>query len=163
MFQNNERNPQVAPIYVGSQASGAAATVPGIYFRKRSRIKNVYLVDQLGFTGTTADYFTLTLQDNATTPVSYASGAVKAALAALTQTSLALASGGGTAFDAAPASGQTDYSNTLSSGGEDEDQVGGFETDVPAGTMLNVKIAGTASAAHLVLTNAIVLVEFYNL
>lgn len=149
---NNERNPQIESVYVGSQASGASLTLPGIFFRKRSRIKNVYLASgaAINATGNTTDYFTLTLQDNSATPIAYATVTTSGtSVAALTQLKGVLNAGGGQAFDASP--------------GLDSDQATEPETDIPAGTMLNVKVVGTASAQNKVLTNAVFLVEFYPL
>src|ERR1700679_350336 len=102
---NNERNPNVNAIYLGSQASAASLAMPGVFFRKRSRIKNVYLVDQAGLsaTGDTTDYFILTLQDNSATPIAYAVVSTSGiAVAALTQIPGVLQNGGGQAFDATP-------------------------------------------------------------
>ncbi len=93
---NNERNPHVASIYLGSQASGASVVVPGLYFRKRSRIKQVNIVDQAGVTLLSTDYFAFTLQDNGSTPVAYASGNTSATtLVANTPSALTLQAGGG--------------------------------------------------------------------
>lgn len=152
MSMNNERNPAIQAIYLGSQASGASAVVPGLYFRKRSRIKNVYLVDQIGLNNTdyTTDYFTLTLQDNSATPVAYATVSTSGkVVAAVTQFPGVLDDGGGDAFDAPP--------------GLDTDSATQPEVDVPAGTMLNVNVVGTAASTHKVLTNAVLLIESYPL
>ena len=150
---NNERNPQIESIYVGSQASGVSLSVPGLYFRKRSRIKNVWIVDQAGVnaTGNTTDYFAFTLQDNSATPIAYAAFTTSGtSLAALTQSAaFTLKNGGGQAFDATP--------------GLDSDSATQLEVDVPAGTMLNLNIVGTTSAQHKVLTNMSALIEWYPL
>jgi hypothetical protein len=165
---NNERLPSINSVYIGTQASGASIVLPGIFFRKRSRIKNVYLVDQAGLsaTGDTTDYFTLTLQDNSATPVAYAvvttSGSAVVVNTQFPTAGGTLKVGGGLAFDTQPA-GADNSGPTATTGGLDADQVGGSEVDVPAGTMLNLNVVGTASAQHKVLTNAIFLVESYPL
>lgn len=148
---NNERNPNLVQVYLGNQGSAAAVVVPGIFFRKRSRLKNVYVVDQLGNSSSTTDYFTFSLQDNSPTPIAYASFTSSGlALAAVTQSPpFALLAGGGQAFDAAP--------------GLDADSATQPETDIPASTMLNLKITGVHSAGNKVLTNAVMVLEYYPL
>jgi len=148
MFQNNERSPSIATIPVGSQVSSASLTLPGIYFRKRSRIKNVWLVDETGFAASTSNYFSFILEDNEATPVVYAMGSTKTvALPGLSPLALALQAGGGDAFD--------------SGSGLDSDQATGVEVDVPAGTMLNLNVVGAGTGKAL--TNAVCLVEWYSL
>lgn len=133
---NNERDPSVTPIAIGTLASSANIVLPGIYFRKRSRIKNVWLVDKTGITLSTSNYLTVTLQDNSTAPVAYAAIATSG-VAAVANTQLAM-----------PLSTPV---------GDTSNQP---EADVPAGTMLTVKVAGTGTA---VATNQVVLVEWYPL
>lgn len=133
---NNERTPIVTPIAIGSLVSSSNVVLPGIYFRKRSRIKNVWLVDKTGITKSSSNYLTATLQDNSGSPVPYAAIATSGqAAVALTPLALALSSPTG-------------------------DTTNQPEADVPAGTMLNVAIAGTGTA---VATNQVVLVEWYPL
>jgi hypothetical protein len=136
MAKSNEREPIVTPIAIGNQASTANAVLPGIYFRKHSRIKNVYLVDQVGVAKSNTDHVTLTLQDNSSSPVAYAALDTSAA-AAVALSPLAF---------------------TLSVQSDDSSQAVSQEEDVPAGTMLNLKVVG-AGVGHL--TNAIALVEWY--
>jgi hypothetical protein len=137
MFQNNERNPQIVVIPLGTQA--ASITLPGFFVRKRSRIKNVYLADQAGIAASGSNWIDVKLQDNST-PVVYAEGNTKAGIAALTQLPIALAAGGGS--------------------GDDVDSASQPETDVPAGTMLNVALTKTGTVTT---TAAVLIVELYNL
>jgi hypothetical protein len=128
----NERNPNVDIIPIGTFVSASTAVVPGLYFRKHSRIKNVYFVDQVGIAKSSSNYQTVTLQDNSGSPVAYAAVATSA-VAAVVNTPLAM---------------------TLSTPvGTDLN-----EADVPAGTQLNVSVVGTGTA---VLTKAILIVEWY--
>jgi hypothetical protein len=142
---NNERNPQVTPIQIGtiSTSSGLSSgvVVPGIYMRKRSRIKNVYFVNNGAVAKSNSNYLSLLLQDNSATPVAYASAATSAAAVVQnTQYPLALQAGGGS--------------------GDDTNSASQPEVDVPAGTMLNASIAALGSAVP---TNGILLVEWYPL
>ena len=129
----NERNPNVSTIPIGTNASGVTIVVPGIYFRKHSRIKNVWFLDQVGIALSSSDYQTIKLQDNSSSPVTYASVATSAA-AAVVNTPLALA-----------------YTNS-------SDSTNNLELDVPAGTQLNVSLVGTG---HAIVTKAIMLIEWY--
>lgn len=132
----NERNPNIAAIPIGTAASASTVTVPGLYFRKHSRIKNAYLVDQAGVAASGTNYSTVTLQDNSSAPVAYAAVATSATAAvANTQLPMVLV-------------------------GNDSDSANNPEKDVPAGTMLNVKVVNTLAAA---LTRAVVIVEWYPL
>ena len=133
---NNERTSFAMEINVGTLASSASVVIPGIYFRKHSRIKNVWLADTTGVSKSSSNYLTVTLQDNAGSPVSYAAVATSAAaLVAVTPLAMALTTPVG-------------------------DTANQPEADVPAGTMLNVKVAGTGTA---VTTNSKVIVEWYPL
>lgn len=132
----NERNPNVVQLEIGTVVSAQTLTVPGIYFRKHSRIKNVYFVDQLGIAKSSSDYQTITLQDNAATPVPYAAVATSSA-ASVVNTQLAMP--------------------LTTPVGDTANQP---EADVPAGTMLNIALVGTG---HAVLTKAKVIVEWYPL
>ncbi len=136
--QNNEVNPNVVVIPLGTQA--ATITLPGFFMRKRARIKNVYLADQAGIAASASNYVGVKLQDNAGTPIVYASADTQAGAVALTQYPIALAAGGGSGLDA--------------------DQVTAPEVDVPAGTMLNVKLTATGTVTT---TKAVLIVEYYPL
>lgn len=132
----NERNPQLAIIPLGSQASGMNVVVPGLYFRKHSRIKNVWLINGAAIAANGTNHVAVTLQDNSGTPVSYASADTSAAaVVANTQYALALTTPVG-------------------------DTANQPEADVPAGTLLTAKAVGAGTA---VLTNAVVMVEHYPL
>ncbi len=130
----NERNPNVDIIPVGSAVSTTTAVYPGLFFRKHSRIKNVYFVDQVGIAKSSSNYQTVTLQDNSATPVAYATVATSG-VAAVVNTPLAM-----------PLSVPV---------GTDLN-----EADVPAGTQLNVSIVGTGTA---ILTKSILIIEWYPL
>lgn len=132
MAKSNERSPNVDQIYLGSGASAATVVFPGLFFRKKSRIKNVWLVDQLGIAASGSNYETITLMDLSS--VSYASVATSG-VAAVANTQLALALTSPTDAD-----------------------VNHLEKEVPAGTMLNVQAIGTGTAK---LTNASLLIEWY--
>lgn len=138
MAKSNERNPQVTQIDIGTIASATTIVVPGIFFRKRSRIKNVYLADQAGITKSNSNYQVVKLQDNASSPVAYATVATSDS-AAVANTQLAA------------------VLNVVASSLDDTD-VNHLEKDVPAGTMLNVSCVGTGTA---VLTKAKLIIEFY--
>lgn len=132
----NERNPNVAIIPLGTRASSASIVVPGMYFRKHSRIKEVRVADRLGITKSSSNYVTFTLQDNSGSPVAYAAAATSDnAAVAVTPLLMPLSTPVG------------DVTNQP-------------EADVPAGTTLNVSIAGTGTA---VLTDAVLMVEWYPL
>ena len=131
----NERNPNISTIHIGTQLSSAAIVFPGIYFRKHSRIKAVHFIDTTGIVASSSNYLNLALQDNAATPVAYAAGNTKVGIAALTQLAVAL-------------------SNPVG------DTANNPEADVPAGTMLNLKLDGFGTALP---TNGKVQVEWYPL
>ena len=93
---NNERNPNVDIIPMGTLAIGAGLSAgivfPGLYLRKRSRIKNVYFANNAAVAKSGSNSLTLQLQDNAGTPVAYASACTSAAAVVQnTQYPLALA------------------------------------------------------------------------
>ena len=134
--KNNETGPQIAIIPLGSLAQSANSVIPGLYFRKHSRIKNVWLINGAAVSKSNSNYLALTLQDNAVSPVAYAASATSDnAVVANTQYALALSTPVG------------DVSNNA-------------EADVPAGTLLTAKVVGTGSA---VTTNAVLMVEHYPL
>lgn len=132
MAKSNERSPNIDQIFLGSGASASTVVFNGLFFRKKSRIKNVWLVDQLGIAASGSNYETITLMDLAS--VSYASVATSG-VAAVANTQLALALTSPTDAD-----------------------VNHLEKEVPAGTMLNVQAIGTGTAK---LTNASLLIEWY--
>lgn len=136
MAKSNERAPIVSQIFLGSGASASTVVFNGLFFRKKARIKNVWVVDQVGITLSTSNYQTITLQDNSSAPVAYAAIATSG-VAAVANTQLALALSSPTDAD-----------------------VNHLEKEVPAGTMLNVQAIGTGTAK---LTNASLLVEWYPL
>ena len=145
MFQNNERNPHVSIIPVGTISTGAGLSagvvVPGLFFRKRSRIKNVYFANNGAISKDNANHMAVALQDNAGSPVAYAKADTSdAAVVANRQYALTLQAGGGAGLNTDSATQQ--------------------ETDVPAGTMLNAKVTGLGTAAP---TNGVVIVEWYPL
>lgn len=132
----NERNPHISVIPIGSVATGATATLPGIFFRKKSRIKNVYYVDQAAVTKDNTNHLTISLQDTTGTPVVYATADTSdAAVTAVTQYPLTLQS---------PTDADTNH----------------LEKEVPAGTQLNPKVISGGSAVG---TKAVMLVEWYPL
>lgn len=135
MAKSNERNPHITIIPLGTQA--ASIVQPGIYFRKHSRIKNVWLVDQNGIAASTSNWINAILQDNSGSPVTYASANTKAGVTALTQFPLA-----------------------LSGNDSDSSQAVSQERDVPAGTMLNANLVATGTVTT---TKAIMVVEHYPL
>lgn len=136
-FNNNERDSRVTPIYIGTLATSANSVVPGLYFPKRSRIKNVWYVDQAATAKNASNHLVLTLQDNAGSPVAYATAdTTDNAVVALTPYALA-------------------YTNDSG-----DSNAGQKEKDVPAGTMLNFKVVGAGTAVS---TLAIALVEWYPL
>lgn len=147
-MQNNERNPHIETINIGAVAAAATVTVLGWYNPKRGRIKQVYLVDTALFAVSGSNYLTASLQDNSATPVVYATGNTKLGVAALTPLAIPLAAGGGQAF------------NSSSTTGLDSDDTSNPETDIPAGTMLNVKIVSTGTQA---MVNGMMVVEWYPL
>jgi hypothetical protein len=136
-MMNNERDPIVTPIYIGTQLTSANAVVPGIYFRKHSRIKNAWLVNSLAITKSNSNHLGITLQDNAGTPVVYAT-VDTSDTAAVAATPLPL-----------------NYTNS-----DSDSNAGQAELDVPAGTMLNVLLAGVGTTVP---TLATVLIEWYPL
>ena len=135
----NERVPQNVIIPVGSQSS--TITLPAQYVRKRSRIKNVWAIDQAGVAADNTNYLTLSLQDSSSNVyATYDSrAAAQGALTANVASALKLASPDLTLEDPnAPASQQ--------------------EQDVPAGTQLQLVVTLHGSA---VLTKALLEVEIY--
>ena len=133
--QNNELAPNIALIYIGTMATSANAVVPGLYFRKHSRIKKVHFIDSIGIVKNNSNRLSVTLQDNAGSPVSYA--------AVNTSDNAAVA--------------VTPLELVLSTPVGDPNQ---YEVDVPAGTTLNVKVLGVGTAIP---TLAQVQVEWYPL
>lgn len=134
MAKSNERQPIVTVIPVGTRATSIAISVPGIYFRKRSRIKSVTYIDTTAQPASGTNWVSLALQTSAA--VVYASLNSSPGLAAVTPLAFTLASddgdsGGGTAHP---------------------------EKDVPAGTTLNLLLGGNGTG---VFTNAAVCVEWY--
>lgn len=134
MAKSNERSPIITSIFLGSGASASTVVFNGMFFRKKSRIKNVWIVDQAGIALNGSNYESIQLQDNSSSPVAYASIATSA-VAAVANTQLAL--------------------NLLSPTDADTNHL---EKEVPAGTMLNVQAIGTGTAK---LTNASLLIEWY--
>ncbi len=130
---NNERDPGTISIPLGTQA--ANITLPGVYCRKHSRIKNAWLVDQAGLPVSGVNYVGVRLKDLAANI--YCLGDTQLGSPALTPTLIPLSE-------------------------DDSDSVAPIseERDVPALTMLNVELTmhGTGS-----LTDAILVLEFYNL
>lgn len=133
---NNERNPHIILIPIGTQA--ASIVLPGIYVRKRSRIKAVTLIDQSGIAASVSNYVTVSLQD--LVPAAYATGNTQAGIAALNPLQIPLAAGSGS--------------------GDDVDSATQPETDVPAGTTLNVNVAISGTVTT---TKAVLSVELYPL
>ncbi len=158
-MQNNERNPHIESINIGALGAGTTSTVVGFFVPKRSRIKAAWLIDTALLAVSTSNYVTATLQDNSGSPVVYATGNSKVGVAALTPLPIALAVGGGLAFDAQPTNADNS-SQSGSTGGYDADQATAPETDVPVNTMLNVKVVSTGTQT---LTNALLCVEWYPL
>lgn len=130
----NERNPNISRINIGTRASSANVVVPGVYFRKHSRIKNVWYVDGAAISKDNTNHLILKLQDNASTPVVYA--------AADTSDNAVVA--------------VTPYAMALQS--PDDADANHLEKDVPAGTMLDVLFNGRGTVVG---TDAAVLVEWY--
>lgn len=56
----NERNPNLDEVQIGTQ--GATITLPGKYFRKHSRIKNVWYIDQAGVPADNVNFLQISLQ-----------------------------------------------------------------------------------------------------
>lgn len=131
---NNERTSFVIPVEVGSNVSASTIVRPGIYFRKHSRIKNVWFVDQAGIALNAGVHAVITLQDLSANPFAAVDTANSAAVA-------------NTPLPLIPTTPVGDTANQP-------------EIDVPAGTMLNVKVV-TASTA--VTTLAKLLIEWYPL
>lgn len=135
-MQNNERAPHVTNIYLGSQLSTANLIVPGIYFRKHSRIKGVNIINGAALSKDNTNHVTFTLQDNSSSPVAYA------------------------AFDTSSAAfvAQTPVAMTLSTPvGDTTNQP---EADVPAGTTLGMLVVGHGTG---ITTLAVACVEWYPL
>lgn len=134
MSKSNERNPNVAQIVIGTLVSSSTVVVPGLYFRKHSRIKNVYFADQTGITKDNTNHVGVTLQDLSS--VAYA------------------------ALDTSDAAAVANTPLALALNSPDDADVNHLEKDVPAGTMLNIAIAAKGTA---VLTKAVAIVEWYPL
>jgi hypothetical protein len=130
----NERNPNIQSILIGSVATTTTVVMPGCYFRKHCKIKNIWLVDQAGISEDPTQHVQVTLQDTSGSPVSY--GTVDTANGA------ALANKPLQVPLATP------------------DDTDADEEDIPAGTQLNVKAQTFGTA---VLTKAVLLVEYYPL
>lgn len=130
----NERVPSVTTVHIGSRLSTMNAVLPGVYFRKRSRIKNVWFVDQAGIAKDNTQHATLILQDGSA--ASYAT-LDTSAVAAVANTPLAM--------------------TYTASAGSDANSP---ELDVPAGTMLNINIVNHGTAIQ---TDAVLLIEWYPL
>jgi hypothetical protein len=140
-MQNNERNPNVDIIPIGTTVTSTTVVYPGLFLRKRSSIKNVWLVNTAAISKDNTNHVTVQLQDNAGSPVAYASADTSDnAVVAVTQYALALQAGGGT--------------------GINSDSATQHELDVPASTQLNVSVISAGSAK---LTNGVLVVEWYPL
>ena len=72
---NSERLPNIAHVGIGTQ--NATITLPALYVRKHSRIKEIRIADQLGIAADNTNYMTFVLQDASAT--SYASYDTRAA------------------------------------------------------------------------------------
>ena len=57
---NNELNPQVSQIHVGTQA--ATASLPGLVFRKKSRIKSIQAINQSAIAADNTNYLQLSVK-----------------------------------------------------------------------------------------------------
>lgn len=117
----NERNPNIVEVGIGTQA--ASITLPGIYFRKHSRIKEVRYIDQAGIVADNTNFLQLSLQDLSAVP--YATLDTRAAhdgaLVAMTPKVMQLSSPVG------------DIANQP-------------EADVPAGTALQIVVTKNGTA-----------------
>lgn len=60
-LNNAERMPFVTALVIGTQA--ATKTLPGAYFRKKTRIKNVHVIDQAGVAADNTNFLQVSLQD----------------------------------------------------------------------------------------------------
>ncbi len=147
---NSERMPNIVVIPVGTQA--ANIIVPVALFRKRSRLKAAYLIDQAGVVADNTNYLTMTLQGLEASPVVYGSWDTRAAnQGALTaNTAAQLTLGGGTVLGA-------------TSGAQAGTVIGDStnpEVDVPAGNSMVFKIVkgGTVTT-----TAAVLQLEYYPL
>lgn len=58
---NSERLPNISPVYLGTQAS--TISLPLMYVRKKSRLKQVMLLDQAGISADNTNYLGIELQD----------------------------------------------------------------------------------------------------
>jgi hypothetical protein len=61
MYNNSERMPNITIIPIGTL--GATASVPGMYFRKKSRIKHVHYIDQAGIAADNTNFLQVVLED----------------------------------------------------------------------------------------------------
>lgn len=66
-MQNNERAPNIVIVPIGTQS--ATITLPGLYVRKKSRIKEVRFINQAGIAADNTNYLQLSLQDISASPV----------------------------------------------------------------------------------------------
>lgn len=130
---NNEKAPNIAILPIGSVPSTTTLVFPGIYFRKRSRIKSVRITDLVGVAKDNTNYLAIILQDNAGSPVSYMTLATSDN-ALVAETGLEMVQVAGKVVEA--------------------------EIDVPAGTQLNLSVASNGTAIP---TSANACVEWYPL
>jgi hypothetical protein len=88
----SERLPNVVHVPIGTLA--ATTTLPGMYFRKKSRIKHVHLINQASLAADNTNYLQLSLQDVAGGNQEYAAldtrAAHEGALTAMTPKELTL-------------------------------------------------------------------------
>ncbi len=142
--------PQILTIPIGTQA--ADITLPGAYFRKRSRLKAVRLIDQTGVVADNTNYLIMTLESLAANPTVYASYETKVAnQGTLTANTPALMTlGGGTVL------GGTSGAAAGTVLGDSTNP----EVDIPAGESMVFKIDANGTVT---LTKAVVQLEFYPL
>ncbi len=133
----NERNPNLDEIHIGTQS--ATITLPGKYFRKHSKIKNVYYLDQAGIPADNTNFLQISLQD--LSAVEYAKLDTRAAN-----------DGAVVANTAKPMA--------LSVQSDDSQAAISAEEDVPAGTNLRLVITKNGTGVP---TLAKLLIEWYPL
>lgn len=147
---NSERMPNLLTIPIGTQAS--TITLPGAYFRKRCRLKEVRLIDQAGVAASNSNYLIVTLQDVSANPNVYASYETKAAnqgaLTALTPALMTL--GGGSVL------GSTAGAVATTVLGDSTNP----EVDIAAGASLEIAIVAGGTVTF---TDAVMQLEFYPL
>jgi len=137
----NERNTNIMPVFIGTQAS--TITLPVGYFRKHSRIKFVDLLDQAGISASNSNYLLFSLQDSSSNV--YATYDTRAA-----------GQGAVTANSAAQfAIPSPDLTND-----SPYTPVAEEEIDVPAGTQLNLVITANGTVTT---TKALLQLEYYPL